>query len=120
MPSNWDILVQSILDGFEDSGFQKGVAMVPKPTGEVWILCCLQNYQHCDKLEDLPGNQVSSNHPKNIIRQRIGNVPTRETLLALVCEVCDTEKMDLPSFLSFKTRLKQVIGCDGEENVQSR
>lgn len=94
-PSNWCILAQSILDGFEDSGFKKGVAMVPKPTSEAWILCCLQHYQHCDKLEDLPGNQVSSNHPKKLIQQKNGTAPTMATLVEIVAEKCDTEQIDI-------------------------
>jgi hypothetical protein len=108
MPSNWRILVKSILDGFEDSGFQNGVAMVPKPTGEAWILCCLQHYQHCEQLENLPGNQVSSNHPKKIIQQKIGKVPTKETLMEIIY-LCDTEQINMPSFVSFKNRLEKVI-----------
>ena len=62
-PSNWKERAESIHDGFKDSGFQNGVAMVPKPTSEAWILCCLQNYKNCDKLEELSGNQSSSKHP---------------------------------------------------------
>jgi hypothetical protein len=110
VPSNWRTLVQSILDGFEDSGFQNGVAMVPKPTGEAWILCCLQHYQHCEKLEDLPDNQASSSHPKKRLQQKMGKAPTRETLLEIVCEMCDTEQIDMPSFVSFKNGLEKVIG----------
>jgi hypothetical protein len=68
-PSNWKDRANSILDGFKNSGFQNGVAMVPKPTSEAWILCCLQKYQNCEKLEELPGNESSSKHPKKMPEQ---------------------------------------------------
>jgi len=108
-PSNWKERADSIHDGFKASGFQNGVAMVPKPTSEAWILCCLQKYQNCEKLEKLRGNENSSKHPKKIIEQITGSVPTMEFLVKIACEDnCDTEQIDMPSFNAFKTCLEKI------------
>jgi len=108
-PSNWKERAESIHDGFKDSGFQNCVAMVPKPTSEAWILCCLQNYQNCEKLEELSGNESSSKHPKKIIEQITGTVPTMENLVKIACEEnCDTEQIDMSSFNAFKTCLDKI------------
>ena len=108
-PSNWKERADSIHDGFKDSGFPNGVAMVPKPTSEAWILCCLQNYKNCQKLEDLSGNQSSSKHPKKIIEQITGSAPTMEILVEITCkDNCDTEQIDMPSFNAFKTCLEEI------------
>jgi hypothetical protein len=56
----------------------------------------------------LPGNQVSSNHPKKIIQQKMGKAPTKETLMEIIY-LCDTEQINMPSFVSFKNRLEKVI-----------
>jgi hypothetical protein len=106
---DWQQRVNSILQGFIASGFKNGVAMVPKLTSEVWILCCLERHQHCNKLENLAGNQVSDKHPKKILEQKIGEKPTLETLIKIVSEQCDTNKMFMQSFQEFKIHLERLI-----------
>ncbi len=83
--------------------------MVPKPTSEAWILCCLGRHQHCKKLENLAGNEVSDEHPKKIIQKKIGEKPTMETLIKIVDEQCEPDKMDMPIFQNFKINLESVI-----------
>jgi hypothetical protein len=106
---DWQERVNSILQGFIDSGFKNGVAMVPKPTSEAWILCCLGRHPHCKKLENLAGNEVSDEHPKKIIQKKIGEKPTMETLIKIVDEQCEPDKMDMPIFQNFKINLESVI-----------
>jgi hypothetical protein len=106
---DWEERVNSILQGFIGSGFKNGIAMVPKPTSEAWILCCLEGHQHCKKLENLAGNEVSDEHPKKIIQKKIGKKPTMETLIKIVDEQCEPSKMDMPSFQNFKISLENVI-----------
>ncbi len=76
---DWQERVNSILQGFIDSGFKNGVAMVPKP------------------------------HPNKNIQKKIGKKPTLKTLIKIVDEQCDTDKMDMPSFQNFKINLESVI-----------
>jgi len=40
---------------------------------------------------------------------KIGEKPTMETLIKIVNEQCDTDKMDMPSFQNFKINLESVI-----------
>jgi len=44
----------------------RGVAMIPKPKSEAWLLCALKNkpYESCEKLEDRSGNDDSPNSLK--------------------------------------------------------
>lgn len=35
----WEEKRQSMLDGFAEEGFERGVPMVPKPKSEAWLLC---------------------------------------------------------------------------------
>ena len=35
----WAEKRQSMLDGFAEEGFARGVPMIPKPTSEAWLLC---------------------------------------------------------------------------------
>lgn len=64
--SLWEDKVKSIRDGFSDAGLGRcGVAMVPKPKSEAWMLCVLRdNYQQCGKLENLSGNDNVPNSAK--------------------------------------------------------
>jgi len=60
----YDPLVFEI--GFKIEKFDRGVAMIPKPKSEAWLLCALRNkaYENCQKLEDRSGNDDSPNSLK--------------------------------------------------------
>ncbi|MFS2224644.1 hypothetical protein [Pantoea sp. B65] len=62
----WQDKVNSIRQGFRDAGLGRcGVAMVPKPKSEAWMLCVLRdNYQQCARLENLSGNDDSPDSAK--------------------------------------------------------
>ena len=104
--SNWKERAKSIYNGFKDSGFQNGVAMLPKPTSEAWILCCIQKYQNCEKLEKLSGNESSSKHPKKVFEQITNYTPTTENLVKIACDI---NQINMPSFNAFKASLEEVI-----------
>ena len=59
----WQGKVNAIHQGFQLARFDAGVPMVPRPKSEAWLLCALKvhPYQHCDLLEDAPGNDHSPN-----------------------------------------------------------
>ncbi|MFJ5400656.1 hypothetical protein [Pectobacterium sp. CHL-2024] len=63
----WCAKIESVRQGFMRSGLgERGIAMIPRPKSEAWMLCAIQNdYQHCARLEDtLPGNDDAPNSAK--------------------------------------------------------
>lgn len=109
----WEVKHKSMGDGFVYARFERGVPMLPKPTSEVWLLCAAQQqaYQRCEKLEDLPGNLASLNHPKKKLGKVLGLPLSAEQL----CDWLDAHPFDfakarsMPSYAAFHDRLQEVI-----------
>lgn len=107
----WANKVQSMLDGFAEEGFERGVPMVPKPKSEAWVFCALkQNHNACDALEDRSGNDNSPNSLKGELESHLGYLPDRKALCDMVEKrAIDIDQLQMPSFLAFRVRLEQVI-----------
>jgi hypothetical protein len=108
----WDNKQQSMLDGFAEEGFMTGVPMVPKPKSEAWLLCAMKAnpYQNCSKLEDRSGNDNSPKSLKKELAKLVSGKVTREILLNLVTtRTVDIDRIDMPSFSTFRTRLEEVL-----------
>lgn len=111
----WEAKQFSMRDGFKYSQFDRGIPMLPKPTSEAWLLCAAQvsPYACCDKLEALPGNEASKNHPKKKLDAAFGCHKSREEL----CDWLDGNPFDLdraasmPSFKAFRDRLYEVVSA---------
>ncbi len=60
--SLWKARKDAVQAGFREEGFTRGVAMIPRPTSEAWLLCALKNrpYEQCDALEERSGSPNSS------------------------------------------------------------
>ncbi len=60
---DWENKRKSILAGFTKENYEYGVAMIPKPKSEAWLLCAVKvnPYQHCQQLEDESGNDNGQN-----------------------------------------------------------
>lgn len=109
----WQTKWDSINNGFRGSRFQRGVAMLPKPTSEAWLLCAAHKvpYQNCEQLEDLPGNQKSLDHPKNKLESAFGHRKTADEL----CEWIENITFDfrraesMPSFKAFLDALECAV-----------
>jgi hypothetical protein len=95
--------------GFEVEEFSKGVAMLPNPKSESWILCALKNsYQNCNKLEDESGNDKS---PKNLKDQLdVFDLSHQDICDKIKYNEIDIEKINMNSFNVFKERLEEVLG----------
>ncbi len=109
----WPEKRQSMLDGFSEEGFARGVPMIPKPTSEAWLLCALRKnaYHTCAALENRSGNPRSPHSLKGELEKRLGHPPTREELCQLVTDGrIDQRKIDMPSFNEFKKRLEAALG----------
>lgn len=104
--SLWQDKVNSIQQGFHDSRLRgRGVAMIPKPKSESWMLCVLRdNYQHCTRLEDLSGNDNAVNSAKMQLDDALdGNASTASQVNRLVDHGIDTGLLasGMPSYDSF-------------------
>jgi hypothetical protein len=102
----WSQKRESMLSGFGLAGFNRGVAMLARPTSEAWLLCALEEpaYQGCEALEAPGGGR------KQRLEAVLGERPTRERLNALVdAGTIDATRIEMPSFSAFKRDLDQVL-----------
>lgn len=109
----WRDKINSIERGFAAAGFDRGVAMVPNPKSEAWLLCAIKSsaYQNCAALEELPGNDNSPDSAKDVLNNRLRELGKR---YADVLEMIDNgtispSRIDMPSFNHFRDRLVQVL-----------
>lgn len=107
----WERKRQSMIQGFAEEQLARGVAMMPKPKSEAWILFALKyNYQKAEALENRSGNDHSPNNLKDELEAHAGQL-LREDLNELISSrQVDFEKMDMPSFQAFKADLEKAIG----------
>jgi len=105
----WEDKVKSVENGFRIGGFSRGVAMIPKPKSEAWLICALKDkaYENCHKLEDRSGNDNSPNNLKDELESfSISNDKINEMIQN---GEIDIEKIDMPSFKYFTNRLKELL-----------
>jgi hypothetical protein len=108
----WDDKHTSMLHGFQEEGFGRGVPMLPKPKSEAWIIAGMTgNVNHGGRnLEDWSGNDKSPNSLKGELEKILDGYPSAETQCEMVRNrQVDFEKIKLPSFTTFKNRLVGVI-----------
>jgi len=104
----WDEKRQSMLDGFKEENFARGVPMIPKPTSEAWLLCALKRhpYRGCAALEERSGGD----RLKGKLANRVGHVPSRRELCEMVADrKINVERISMPSLAAFRSRLEEVI-----------
>lgn len=110
--SQWQEKVTSMETGFAMVEFDNGVPMVPRPKSEAWLLCALKNppYQHCQALEDTPGNDASPRSLKKQLATVVGHDPTAQEQADWVREGrVDPEKITMPSFQHFRDALERAL-----------
>lgn len=109
-PNLQSVIVSAAQRGFSHAAAAKGVAMVPKPTSEAWLLCHTQNnYRNCALIEtELAGNQDSPDRSPKVILSKIVGETNRETLGNLASEI-DTLSLDMPSFNCFSSQINKAI-----------
>ncbi|HHY0443741.1 TPA: hypothetical protein ACVU4T_000636 [Vibrio parahaemolyticus] len=110
---HWEHKRQSMIEGFKAEDYELGVAMIPKPKSEAWLLCATKDnpYQHCAELENESGNDKSTRPPlKNQLRDSLNGNSSKEELNRLLMEhVIDIHRIDIPSFETFKADLQNAI-----------
>ncbi len=108
----WQAKWDSMLKGFQEEGFERGVPMIPKPKSEAWLLCALKNnYQHCERLEHESGNDDSENSLKSQLDKVLnGHIPATELADKVKAKEIDVLQItDMPSLNAFKDRLTEVL-----------
>jgi hypothetical protein len=108
----WTDKRDSMLQGFDDENYARGVPMIPKPKSEGWIICAVKRnpYQACEALEDRSGNDDSPNSLKKELVEILKGHTSREELRELVTtRKIDFNRIDMPSFNEFRIRLEEVI-----------
>lgn len=108
--SLWQDKVKSIRHGFNHSDIgERGVAMVPKPKSESWMLCVLRDgYQHCVRLEDLPGNDNAPGSAKRQLEAALGGDASTSTQIHRLTQFgIDTARLasQMPSYETFQRSL---------------
>lgn len=106
----WEKKVESMQGGFARAGYERGVPMIPKPKSEAWLLCALQAkpYLHCQRLENISGNDDSPNSAK---KQLDAALATRRKTHADLPDLATdgtidvTRLSEMPSFHAFQQRL---------------
>jgi hypothetical protein len=111
--SLWETKVQSMHDGFHRAQYPRGVAMLPKPKSEAWLLCLATNPlpQNCAALEEISGNDDSPNSAKAQLDQAHGRHYSTPELIAWIKQ-CDPDfdhLSNMPSFARFRTQLHAVF-----------
>jgi len=94
----WEEKVKSIEYGFKFKEFNRGIAMVPKPKSEAWLICALKNkpYENCHKLEDRSGNDDSPNNLKDELERF--ELSTDKINEMIQNGQIDIKKIKMPSF----------------------
>jgi hypothetical protein len=107
----WPEKRQSMLDGFDEEGFSRGVPMIPRPKSEAWLICALKEnaYQNCQALEDRSGNDKSPNSLKGELEKILGEKVTPGLLCAKVEKKVNIDRIKMRSFKAFRDRLEEVI-----------
>lgn len=104
---------QSMGDGFKRAEFERGVAMLPKPKSEAWLLCAIQNkYQHCAALEDLSGNDNAPNSAKQQLYAALNGHSSAQEVYDWLANNgfnADAVAGQMPSFGAFKDELERAL-----------
>lgn len=110
---DWQTKYDSVLQGFEAEGFPHGVAMIPRPKSEAWLLCALKPespYQHCAALEQASGNDDSPNSLKMKLDAALQGQTSADELAETAKDGnIQWENIDMPSLDVFKHRVEAVL-----------
>ena len=107
----YEELVRTIETGFYlNDKYRDGVAMIPKPRSESWLLAHYQDtpYQSSERFEKLPGNDASPNSGKKVLAQFF-KCQEKDIYNHVNAAEIDWCRIDCPSFIFFKKRFQHVV-----------
>jgi hypothetical protein len=109
----WQTKHNSIQEGFARAQYLRGIAMLPKPKSESWLLCALRtaHSSSCADLENLSGNDAAPNSAKAQLDQVFGAPNNAASLYDWVKQ--NKPNFDhlatMPSFAAFATQLAEKL-----------
>jgi len=110
---DWQTKYDSMLQGFEAEDFSHGVAMIPRPKSEAWLLCALKPespYQHCAAFEQASGNDDSPNSLKSQLDATCQGQTSADELAEIAkAGNIQWENIDMPSLDVFKHRVEEIV-----------
>lgn len=109
---DWQHKRESMLQGFAAQDFDFGVAMVPKPKSEAWLLCALKPnpYQDCAALEQMSGNDSAPDSlKKRLSALHNGPVSSQALREKIIEHQIDVSRIQMPSFDLFKADLARAV-----------
>lgn len=109
---NWQDKYNSMRSGFEFESYGLGVAMLPNPKSEAWLLCAVKPnaYQHCEALEQESGNDRSANPLKIQLERALNNNASTLQINELMHDnTIDVLRIDMPSYNTFKADLEGAV-----------
>ena len=108
---NWQNKYNSMKNGFAVESYDFGVPMIPNTKSEAWLLCAVKNdYQHCDNLEGIKGNDDSPNSLKSQLATALKGKTSAIELTELVKDKSvDVERIDMNSFNQFRQDLQHAV-----------
>ena len=113
---HWQDKVHSMEKGFADESYADlGVAMIPKPKSEAWLLCALKAkpYQNCESLENESGNDKAPHSLKKQLSDALDALNADcsvQTQISLINDgTIDITKINMTSFNVFKQKLEAAV-----------
>lgn len=112
---SWGEKLKSMHSGFQRSSLgARGVPMIPKPKSEAWMICATKPdaYQHCARLESLPGNDASPNSAKSKLHQVLGGRDSADEQRQWIEDNdfdIDAVAEQMSSFAQFRDDLRRAI-----------
>jgi hypothetical protein len=104
----WEEKLNSIEMGFKIENFMYGIAMIPKPKSEAWLICALKNnYENCSDLENRSGNDKSVNNLKDEL-ESLGISNDKINTMIKDGRI-EFDKIDMPSFKYFVHALEKML-----------
>jgi hypothetical protein len=101
---DYQAVYEDIMGGFQTAMYQNGVAAIPVPESEEWIISCL-NPKDSLKIEDCKTDMKKLLEQKLIERNHLHN---KETWCDIAAN-CVIEKIDAPSFNQYRNDLEKVV-----------
>lgn len=90
-----------------------GVAMIPKPKSEAWLICTLKDskYQNCEQLENRSGNDDSPNNLKDELKEILESMDKEYYDIndMIKNNEIEIDKINIPSFNYFVEKLEKAF-----------
>lgn len=108
----WRDKFNSMVRGFDEEGFRRGVPMVPKPKSEAWLICAVKEnpYEGCTALEDRSGNDNAPWPLKDQLADLLDGATSRAEICDMMRDgTIDVSRIDMPSMTAFKDALQAAL-----------